>query len=201
MPFDDGEMRHAGSVTMSRQASDRSDDEVRETPSAVVWAVASGTTPLPFLAVYAVLFIVHGGFHKVAPPDITSTAHGELVAGIIALAGFLVAVIGLLWMLNGKRRWPFVIVQAAMLATAIDFILDDTKGGRFVSFVVAVTALAAIVLAFAPGSWEHVGRRRPTRRTRAVSRDDVSPDGGPQLTTFERSHDTTELTKDLARAD
>jgi hypothetical protein len=201
MPFDDGEMRHAGSVTMSRRASDLYDDEVRETPSTVVWAVASGTASVPFLAVYAVLFIVHGGFHKVAPPDITSTAHGELVAGIIALAGFVVAVIALLWMLNGRRRWPFVIVQAAMLATAIDFILDDTKGGRFVSFVVAVTAMAAIVLAFAPDSWEHVGRRRPIRRTRTASPDDAAPDGEPQLATFDASHDTTELTKDLARAD
>lgn len=186
---------------MSRRASDLYDDEVRETPSTVVWAVASGTASVPFLAVYAVLFIVHGGFHKVAPPDITSTAHGELVAGIIALAGFVVAVIALLWMLNGRRRWPFVIVQAAMLATAIDFILDDTKGGRFVSFVVAVTAMAAIVLAFAPDSWEHVGRRRPIRRTRTASPDDAAPDGEPQLATFDASHDTTELTKDLARAD
>jgi hypothetical protein len=198
MPFDDGEMRHAGSVTMPRRGPDPRDDEVHETPSAVVWAVASGTASLPFLAVYAVLFIVHGGFHKVAPPDITSSARGELYAGIIALVGFVVALIALLWMLNGRRRWPFVIVQLAMLATAIDFILDVTKGGRLVSFVVAVTAFAAVVLAFEPDCWEHVGRGRPTLRR--ARRPGPAP-AEQQLTTFDASHDTHDLAKDLARAD
>lgn len=185
---------------MFRRGPDPLDDEDRETPSTVVWAVASGTASLPFLAVYAVLFIVHGRFHKVAPPDITNTANGEFVAGIAALAGFLVALVALLWMLNGSRRWPFVLVQLAMLAIAIDFILDDTKGGRFISFIVAGTALVAVVLAFAPDSWEYVGRRRPSRR-RHTTLPEAAPDGDPDTTTFDPSHDTTDLTKDLARAD
>lgn len=178
------------------------DDDVRETPSAVVWAVACGTASLPFLAVYAVMFIVHGGIHKVAPPDITSTAHGELVAGIIALAGFVVALVALLWMLNGRRRWPFVLVQLAMLGIAIDFVLDDTKGGRLVSVIVAVTALAAAVLAFAPSSWEYVGRRTPVRRRRAVPVEpEPTADDEPEQAGFDPSHDTSELGRDLARAD
>jgi len=139
----------------------RNDDEVRETPNPVIWAVAAGTAPLPFLAVYAVMFIVHGGFHRVVPPDITNSAHGELVAGIIALALFVIDIVALFWMMNGRRRWPFLIVQVGMLATAIDFFLDVTKGGRFVSFVVAVAALAAIVCALLPGSWEFFDRRAP----------------------------------------
>jgi hypothetical protein len=158
----------------------RDDDEDRDTPSSVVAAVAAGTAPLPFLAVYAVMFIVHGGIHPVAPPDITSTTHGELIAGIIALGLFIVAVVALLWMLNGRRRWPFVIVQAGLLATAVDFFLDDTKGGRMISFVVALAALAAIVFAFAPQSWEHVGRRRPTRRSRPAM--PVGSGAGPDTT-------------------
>jgi hypothetical protein len=147
----------------------RDEDEVRDTPSTVVGAVAAGTAPLPFLAVYAVMFIVHGGIHPVAPPDITSTTHGELIAGIIALGLFIVAVVALLWMLNGRRRWPFAIVQLGLLATAIDFFLDDTKGGPTISFLVAVAALVALVFAFAPASWEHVGRSRPRRRVRPAT--------------------------------
>src|ERR687887_2716699 len=141
--------------------SERDEDEIRETPAAIVWAVAAGTAPLPFLAVYATLFIVHGGFHHVAPPDITSTQHGELVAGLVALGLFVVAVVTLVWMLGGRRRWPFALVQLGMLATAIDFFVNVTRGGRFVSFVVAVAALAALCFAFAPGSWQHFGRDVP----------------------------------------
>lgn len=151
----------------------RNDDEDRETPSAVVWAVAAGTAPLPFLGVYAVLFIVHGTFNPVAPPDITGTTHGELVAGLIAAVLFIVAVVALLWMLNGRRRWPFVLVQLGMLATAIDFFIDVTKGGRLVSFVVAVTAAAALVCAALPQSWEYFGQRLPLLRRRPVVPDDA----------------------------
>ena len=187
---------------MFGKGPDPQDDEVRETPSAVVWAVACGTASLPFLAVYAVMFIVHGGIHKVAPPDITSTAHGELIAGVIALAGFVVALVALLWMLNGRRRWPFVLVQLAMLGIAVDFVLDDTKGGRLISVIVAVTALAAAVLAFAPQSWEYVGRRAPVRRRRAVPVEQAQlPDETPDPAGFDASHDTSELGRDLARAD
>jgi hypothetical protein len=144
----------------------RDDDEVRETPSAVVWAVAAGTAPLPFLAVYSVMFIVHGGFHRVVPPDITSSAHGELIAGIIALTLFIVDVVTLFWMMNARRRWPFLIVQLGMLGTAIDFFIDVTKGGRFVSFVVALAALAAIVCALLPPAWDFFGHRVPRLRRR-----------------------------------
>jgi len=84
----------------------RDDDDLRDTPPMVVGAVAAGTAPVPFLAVYSVMFIVHGGFHPVVPPDITSTAHGELVAGIITVALLIIAVTTLLWLLNGRRRCP-----------------------------------------------------------------------------------------------
>jgi hypothetical protein len=144
----------------------RDDDDVRETPNAVIWAVAAGTAPLPFLAVYAVEFIVHGGVHRVVPPDITSSSHGELIAGFIALALFVVDIVALFWMMNGRRRWPFMLVQLGMLATAIDFFLDVTKGGRFVSFVVAIAALAAIVCGLLPPAWEFFGRRPPRLRRR-----------------------------------
>lgn len=161
----------------------RDEDISRETPGSVVAAVAAGCAPLPFLGVYAVLFIVHGGFHPVVPPDITHSARGELFAGIIALVIFLVSVITLFWMLNGRRRWAFVVVQLAVLATAIDFALDDTKGGRTISIALAVAAVVALVCAFLPPSWEWVGvswqlrnRRRPGKATDEAPEPALAPE-------------------------
>lgn len=163
----------------------RDDDDIRDTPGAVVGAVAAGTAPLPFLAVYAVMFIVHGGFHRVVPPDITSTARGELIVGIITLVLFVIAVIALLWMLNGRRRWPFVIVQLGVLGTALDFFIDSTKGGQPVSAVLVLTSIVALVFAFAPASWEHVGRSRPRRRKRAMPAGSApGPDATPSAARF-----------------
>lgn len=148
----------------------RNEDEARETPNAVVWAVAAGTAALPFLAVYAVMFIVHGGIHRVVPPDITSTSRGELIAGIVALAWFVVDLVALFWMMNGRRRWPFLLIQLGLLGTAIDFFIDVTKGGRFVSFVVALASLAAIVCALLPPAWEYFGRSAPHLRAATLGR-------------------------------
>lgn len=154
------------------------DDEVRDTPPAVVGAVALGAAPLPFLAVYAVLFLVHGSVHPVQPPDITSSTGGEFIAGCIAAALFVVTVVGLLWLLNGRRRWLFALVQLGVLGAAIDFLVDGTKGGSFVSLVIALTALGSLVLCFAPASWRHVHRRAPRMLERVYAprqRDDSVP--------------------------
>jgi hypothetical protein len=111
--------------------------------------------------VYAALFIVHGSVHPVNPPDVTTTKGGELVAGIIALVVFIVLTITLLWFLSGRRRWPFAIGQLGVLGAAIDFLVDPTKGGPVISFLIAVTSVLAVVLAFAPQSWEYVGGQAP----------------------------------------
>jgi hypothetical protein len=137
------------------------DDEDRESPPAVIGAVAAGTAPLPFLAVYATVFIVHGGFHHVIPPDITRTNDGELGVGFVCFAIFVIGAVTELWMLNGSRRWPFVVVQAGLLGTAIDFMIDPTKGGRAASAVVILTTLIALVLSAHPQAWDHVGRACP----------------------------------------
>jgi hypothetical protein len=159
-------------MLFSRQDA-RDERELVDTPSVVVGAAAAGTAPLPFLAVYAVMFIVHGGIHKVAPPDITSSSHGELVAGVIALVAFVVALVAMLWLLNGTRRWPFLLAQLAVLATAIDFLIDETKGGRPVSFVVALAALAALVLACLPATSAYVSRKpRVPEPARELARTD-----------------------------
>lgn len=144
----------------------RDDDVERDSPGIVVAASAAGAVPLPFLAVYAVMFIVHGGFHPVVPPDITSTQHGELVVGIIALVLFVISFVALIWMLGGSRRWPFVLVQLFDLAAAVDLIVDRTRGGGLVAIVLGIAALAALVLSFLPPANEYFGRPRRSRRRR-----------------------------------
>lgn len=146
------------------------DDAASETPGAVVGAVAAGTTPLPFLAVYATMFIVHGGFHHVVPPDITDTNRGELLVGLGCLVGFVLAAISIVWLLNRYRRWPFVVVQLVLLALAVELFLDPTTGGRAVSGLAAVASFLALVLAAHPQTWEHLGRRCPPGLARVFGR-------------------------------
>jgi hypothetical protein len=152
----------------------RDDDVDRDAPPLVVGAVAAGSVPLPFLAVYAVMFIVHGGFHPVVPPDITSTQHGELVAGIIALVLLVVSFVAVIWMLNGSRRWPFVLVQLADLAAAIDLVVDNTRGGGITAFVLVAAAAVALVLALTPQTSAYIGRPRRFRRQRSASETDAA---------------------------
>jgi hypothetical protein len=150
------------------------DDVDRDAPPTVVWAVAAGSVPLPFLAVYAVMFIIHGGFHPVVPPDITDTQHGELVAGLIALVLFLISFVAVIWMLNGSRRWPFLVVQLADLGAAVDLVADRTRGGGITAVVLIVAAVVALVLALTPAASSFVGSSWPRRRNRSSS----GPDAG-----------------------
>jgi hypothetical protein len=143
------------------------DDVEREAPPIVVGAVAAGSVPVPFLGVYAVMFIIHGKFHPVVPPDITGSQRGEFIAGIIALVLFVVSFVAVVMLLNGTRRWPFVIVQAAVLAGAIDLIVDSTRGGGVVGFALIVTSVIALVLAFFPATSAYVWRRPRRIRPRA----------------------------------
>jgi hypothetical protein len=134
------------------------DDDERQAPSTVIGAVAAGVAPLPFLAVYSVLFVVHGFIYPVQPPDITASRAGEAVAGVITVVLFVLMILTLWWFETGRRRWPFVLGQLATLATAIDFIADSSTGSPAVPFVLALTSAAALALGFAPASWLHVGR-------------------------------------------
>jgi hypothetical protein len=144
----------------------REEDEARETPPVVVAAVALGTAPLPIIGVYTVLFLVHGSVHPVQPPDVTTTKSGEFVAGWVALAIFILLTLALLWFLGARRRWPFVVMQLALLGTGIDFASDATKSGRFVSVLIAITCVIALVFAFAPQSWRHMDTPLPPRLAR-----------------------------------
>jgi hypothetical protein len=148
------------------------DDDMREAPPAVIGAIAAGVAPTPFLAVYAVLFIAHGFFHPVQPPDITTTRTGEQIAGVIAALLLLVLVLTVFWLLNGRRRWPFAIGQFATLVTSVDFMLDPTTGSPAVPAVLALTSAAALVLAFLPASsaWVGMAPRLPRWPRRRVAK-------------------------------
>jgi hypothetical protein len=126
----------------------------------VIGSIALGVGPLPFLAVYASLFIAHGFIYPVQPPDITGTALGEGISGIVAVVLFLLGTVTIFWFLNASRRWPFVLGQLATLVTAIDFTLDPTIGARSVSVMLALTSGVALVLAAMPSTWAYMGWAR-----------------------------------------
>lgn len=155
-------LRHPGRVI---------DQEERSTAPAVVGAVAVGVAPLPFLAVYAGLFIAHGTFSPVIPPDITSSKQGELIAGIIAAVLFVIGVLSVAWLLNGRGRWLFLLAQAATLGTAIDFIVDETKGPTAIPWLLVVSSVCGLALGLSPAAARHVRERRGERRQRSNGQD------------------------------
>ena len=146
------------------------DDDEQESPPIVVAAVAAGVTPLPFIGIYAIMFLIHGSIHPINPPDVTTTKGGEFVAGLVAAAVFILASVALLMFLNGRRRWPFVLTQLTVLGAAIAFFIDETAGGQTISFLVMLTSAAAILLAFAPQGWEHIRQTPPRMVARAYRR-------------------------------
>ena len=102
------------------------------------------------------------------PPDITDSKQGELVAGLVALALFVLVIVAVVFLMSGRRRWPFVIVQVATIATCIDFIADETTGSPFVPILLLITSAAGLVLALVPQTAAHV--RRPGRLAAADPR-------------------------------
>jgi hypothetical protein len=155
-------------------------DDDRPTPGIVTGAVSVGTAPLPFLAVYTLLFLGHGLIHPVHPPDITSTQRGEVIAGCVTGVLFVLLCTSVIWFLNGSRRWPFAVLQLGVAATGAYFLADGTKGGPVISVLLALAALLSLVLAFAPDAWTHVGRpgpqalRRGYRAIHLGSKDDTA---------------------------
>lgn len=136
-------------------------DDDAPTPGVVTGAVSVGTAPLPFLAVYTALFLLHGTVHPVHPPDIGSGQRDEVIAGIVTLAAFVVLSVALMQFLNRRRRWPYAVLELAVLAGGIDVAVDNTRGGSAIGLLLAAASLVSLVLGFAPAAWEHVGRRCP----------------------------------------
>lgn len=145
------------------------DDYTHQTPAAVTGAVACGVAPLPLLAVYSVIFLIHGSVKPVHPPDVTSSTRGEFIAGCVSLVLLLALVVALLWFLNGRRRWPLAILEAASAVVFFDFMIDSTKGGPVIPALLVLTSLASLVLMFAPSAWWWFDRSAP-RWIEAVTR-------------------------------
>ena len=84
-----------------------------------------------------------------------------MVAGIVTAVAFVVLSVALMQFLNRRRRWPYAILELAVLAGGVDVAVDNTRGGSAIGLLLAAAALVSLVLGFAPASWEHVGRRCP----------------------------------------
>ncbi len=152
------------------------DDVTRDAPPVVIAAVAAGVVPLPFLAVYTVLFIARGTIRPVIPPDIGTSKGDELAAGLIALALLVIGTVAVHWFLAGRRRWPFLLCQAAALGAAIDFLIDPASGSAAVPILLGAAALLALVLALLPASWQHLGRDVPPWLRRPGAGRSVDPE-------------------------
>jgi hypothetical protein len=146
------------------------------TPPTVIGAMAAGTVVVPFLIVYAFLFIVRGAFVEVDQPDITSSRSGELVAGLVAL-GFLIFVVwGMGRLLSGWDRWVFCAGQLVTFAAALDLLLDVSSGEPEVPAVVLGASLLAIVLACLRPSWQWVQTDGGSATRDPATRDAAAPD-------------------------
>ena len=137
------------------------DEAAQPTAGPVVGAIALGVAPLPFLAIYAVLFIAHGGIHHVAPPDITGSNGGELIAGLVAAAGFVLVTVSVASFLNRTRRWLFVLVQLAVVAAAVYLLRDPTTGPAAIPVLLLITGAVSSLLALLPAGQRHVRAGRP----------------------------------------
>lgn len=128
------------------------DVDISTTPGPVVGAVALGVVAAPLLGVYAVLFVTRYFLQPGVSPDLTSSWTGEGICGVVA-AVLAVAMLVVVARAAGGRGLPvFVVAQALVLATCGYLLSDSANGGRSVTIVVGLLALAAIILAVVPVS-------------------------------------------------
>jgi len=133
-------------------------------PGIVIGAVAAATVVVPFLIVYSFLFIARGIFVEVEQPDITSSRHGEALAGLVALLFLIFVVWGIVRLLNGSNRVVFWIGQLITLGASVWFVIDRASGDPQVPVVTALAALLTLVLSVTPAASRWVrsaGGERP----------------------------------------
>ena len=129
---------------------DRYDHDDERTPGVVIGSVAAATVVVPFLVVYAFLFIARGIFVTPEQPDITSSRHGEAIAGFIAVLFLAFVLWGMTRMLNGANRSVFWIGQLITAGSAGYLLLDASSGEPQVPIVVFVGAVLALALSLTP---------------------------------------------------
>jgi hypothetical protein len=145
------------------------DEADRPTTTPVVFAIALGVAPLPFLGIYAVLFIAHGWLHHVTPPDITGSNRGELIAGLIALALFVVVTLSISSFLNRHRRWFFGLCQLATLLASIYLFGTPTTGPSGIPILLIVTSAISLAITVLPVSARHVRASRTMSRAELLA--------------------------------
>jgi hypothetical protein len=129
-------------------------------PGSVIATVALGLAPVPFLAIYATLFILRGTVLPVSPPDITSSRGGEALSGVVAL-GYLIAIIaGVYLFLSQRDRWLLVVGQLAGLAVCVDFVLHPSSGEPGVPLLLGAASAVTLICSLVGPSWNWVGADR-----------------------------------------
>ena len=154
-----------------------SDLDPNRTPGTVIGAVAAGNVVVPFLIVYAFLFIARGIFVNVSTPDITSSRTGEAISGFVALIFLFVIFVGMGRLLNGRGRWVFVAGQVIVAITSVGLLLDAASGQPEVPALTLIGSLVAIVFALVPTSWAWVaedGGNLPLRASELPDDRDVA---------------------------
>jgi hypothetical protein len=138
-------------------------------PGSVIGAVALGIAPVPFLGIYATLFILRGTVFPVSPPDITSSRTGEALSGVVALVYMIAIIIGVYRFLGGRDRWLLIIGQLVCLVVCVQFLLHPASGEPGVPILLAATSMSALVCCLLSPSWSWVRRAE-------ISRPDVQTD-------------------------
>lgn len=138
------------------------------TPGTVIGAVSAATVVVPFLMVYAFLFVVRGLFVQVEQPDITGSRSGEAIAGFVALAFLVFVLWGMIRLLNGHNRLVFWAGQLVAAGASVKFLLNPSSGEPQVPAVVLAAALLALLLSVLAPSTRWVrsrgGDRPPVRK-------------------------------------
>ena len=116
-------------------------DDDAPTPGVVTGAVSIGTAPLPFLAVYTALFLLHGTIHPVHPPDIGSGQRDEVIAGTVTAVAFIVLSIALHAVPEPPPPLAVRDPRARRVAGGVDVAVDNTRGGSAIGLLLAAAAL------------------------------------------------------------
>lgn len=135
-----------------KPARDLSDVDLSKTPGPMVGAVALGVVAAPLLGVYAVLFITRYFLKPGVSPDITSSWTGEGICGVVAALLAIAMLVVVARAAGGRGLGVFVGAQVVVVGTCAYLLSDSANGGRSVTIVVGVVALAAVVLALLPVS-------------------------------------------------
>jgi hypothetical protein len=150
-------------------------------PPSAIAAVSLGIAPVPFLGIYATLFILRGTILPVSPPDITSTRGGEALSGVVALVYLIAIIVGVYLFLTQRDRWLLLVGQLVCLVVSVEFVLHPSSGDPGVPILLGATSALSIIFCLVGPSWAWVAgpgtrRIRLPHRRRAPIDADLAPE-------------------------